>query len=366
MTRRNTKRWLLLAVLINVGAMLACQGNVQNMTVGGIPKYVCPSATPRPTDTPLPPDPPTYPAAFQATLDYSYIDTERTVVNIQYLAQNAGTITLAYSLVYTTGGTASSSVVLAYTGNYAGVQASFPLYLPSPDILAYAQVSIYSALSTLTFTIPAYPFPYYTSPNPPPCCLPPPIYPTPRPTFTPYPTPTLFEMVAPTAFFLEDPIYNYQPPIQLRLRMKSPIQDGMLAFIIPLLSAATWTIEITNVGTVEYDFLGAGYTYVSEVDQGGLLTPGVWPPSHYAATFLGIVEQAYGPQAIQPGQTVTVRVAAWIPAGSHVSKVALLLNPYQSGDPGWATFTPGSGKAGTVIQWTNALNTICKGEIAYP
>lgn len=364
--RHTTKRQLLLVALINLIALLACAGNVQNMTVGGIPKYVCPSATPRPTDTPLPPDPPTYPAAFQVTLDYAYIDTQRTVVNVQYLAQNVGAVSLTYTLVYTSGGSASSSSVVAYTGAYAGTQASFPLLLPPPGTLAYAQVSVTSALSTFTFTISVYPFPVNSSPTPPPCCLPPTIYPTPRPTFTPYPTPTPFEMAAPSAFFLEDPIYNYEPPIQLRLRMKSPIQDGMLAFIIPLLSAATWTIEITNMGTVEYDFLGAGYTYVSEVNQGGTLTTGVWPPSHYAATFLNIVEQAYGPQAIQPGQTVRVQVAAWIPAGSHVSKVALLLNPYQSGDPGWATFTPGSGKNGMVIQWQNALNTICKGEITYP
>ncbi len=364
---RKRRALLTLAILVQFTAMLACQGNAQNMTVGGIPKYVCPSATPHPTDVPPMPDPPTYPAAFQATLDYSYIDPGRTLVNVQYLAQNVGTVSLAYTFYFITGGSStSSSITLAFTGNYAGVQASFPLYLPSPAVLAYAQVTLYSSLSTATFTISAFSSPFYMSPTPPPCCLPAPIYPTARPTFTPYPTPTSFQMTAPQAFFLEDPIYNYQPPIQLRLRMKSPIQQGMLSFIIPLLSAATWRIEITNVGTVEYDFLGAGYTYISEVKQVGVLTSGVWPPSHYAASFLGILEQAYGPQAIQPGQTITLQVAAWIPAGAWVSKVALLLNPYQSGDPGWATFTPGSGKEGTVIHWTNALNTICKGEITYP
>jgi len=55
-----------------------------------------------------------------------------------------------------------------------------------------------------------------------------------------------------------------------------------------------------------------------------------------------------------------------VPTNAHVSKVALLLNPYSSGDPGWATFMPSSGKAGTVIYWTNAVNTTCQGEIAYP
>jgi len=368
MNRVNQQRTiaLMLVVWMCAFAALACQGNVQNMTVNGVPKYVCPSATPRPTDIPPPPDPPTYPAAFQVTLNYPFVHPGRTVVNIQYLAQNVGTVSLVYTVVYATGGSSSSSAILAYTGNYPGVQTSYPVYLPPPGTLAYAQITIYSGLSTATFTVTAYPFPYYTTPNPPPCCLPSPIYPTPRPTFTPYSSPTPFEMVAPTAFFLEDPIYNRQPPVQLRLRMKAPIQQGMLKLIIPLFAAAAWTIEITNVGTVEYDFLGAGYTYISEMEKAGVVTPGIWPPSHYAADFLGITEQAYGPQAIQPGQTVILQVAAWIPVESRVSKVALLLNPYQSGDPGWATFTPGSGKEGMVIHWTNTLNMICRGEIAYP
>jgi len=365
----STKRRLLigLAMLFQAGLILACQGSALNMTVSGVPKYVCPSAIPRPTDTPLPPDPPNYPAAFQATLDYDFIDTTRTVVNIQYLAQNVGSVTLSYVLLYTTGTMYSSTpITLAATGNFAGIQASYPLYLPPSSMLIYAQVNVSSSLSTATFTVSAYPFSYSVSPNPPPYCLPAPIYPTPRPTYTPYPSPTPFVMIAPTPFFLNDPIYNYQPPIQLRLTMKSPIQEGLFGFFIPLFAAAAWQIEITNVGSVEYDFLGAGYTYVAEMNSNGVLTAGVWPPSHAAANFLGITEQAYGPEALLPGQTLAIHVAAWVPTNAHVSKVALLLNPYQSGDPGWATFTPGSASTGTVIYWTNAVNTICQGEIAYP
>jgi hypothetical protein len=364
----QNRRWtaVLLATLMGVLAVLACQGNVQNMTVRGIPKYVCPSATSRPTNTPLPPDPPSYPSAFQVNLDYTFVHSGRTLVNMQYLAQNVGTVSLIYSVVYPTGYVFSSAtILLTYTGSYPGVQASYPLYL-SPT-MSYATVTVYSSMyPAQTFTVSAYPFPYYTSPSPRPCCLPAPIFPTPRPTYTPYPSPTPFEMVAPTAFFLDDPIYNRQPPVELRLRMKSPIKEGMFTFLIPLLGAAAWQIEITNVGQVEYDFLGAGYTYVSEMDAKGSLIKGVWPPSHSAATFLNITEQAYGPQALQPGRTMTIQVAAWVPVNAKVSKIALLLDPYQSGDPGWATFTPGSGKEGSVIHWTNATNTICKGEIAYP
>ena len=351
--------------LLLLGAVLACQGDIRNMTINGVPKYVCPSATPRPTSTPLPPDPPTYPASFQVTLDYSYIDPTRTWVTVQYLAQNVGALYLSYSATYSSGATSTSSpMLLAATANYAGVQSSYSITFPTG--IAYGQIYLSSSLSPLTYTIVALTYPYPSQPNPPPCCLTAPIYPTPRPTTTPYPSPTPFEMLAPSPFFLDDPIYNYQPPVQLRLRMKSPVKEGQLALLIPLLAAASWSIEITNVGSVEYDFLGAGYTYVSAVMLNGGTQTGVWPPSHYAATFLGIVEQAYGPQAIQPGQTLTVQVAAWIPVNGHVAQLALLLNPYQSGDPGWATFTPGSAAEKTVVHWQNTTNTICKGEIAYP
>ena len=364
--RQHSRLALLFAGLMLVLAALACAGNAKNMSVLGLPKYVCPSATPRLTDTPLPPDPLTYPSAFQATIDYSFIDPTRSVVNVQYLAQNVGPVSLAYSVIYQTGYVYNSPfITLVDTGSMAGIQASYPLYLPLS--MSYATVSIYNSLyPAQSFTIIAFSVPYFPSPNPPPCCLPAPIYPTPRPTYTPYPSPTPFVMVAPTAFFLDDPVYNYQPPVQLRLRMKSPIKEGLFGFFIPLFAAAAWQIEITNVGSVEYDFVGAGYTYVAEMNSNGVLADGVWPPSHAAAKFLGITEQAYGPEALQPGQTMTIQVAAWVPTNAHVSKIALLLNPYQSGDPGWATFTPNSSKTGTVIYWTNAVNTICQGEITYP
>jgi len=356
---------LILVIMALSFAALACQGNVENMTVKGVPKYVCPSATPRTTFTPLPPDPPTYPAAFGVTLDYSFIDSSRSMVNIQYMAQHVGVVTLSYTIVYPTSSSLPGSPIpLAFTGNFPGVQASYPLALPLT--MNYATLIVSSDGGSQAFTISVSAGPSNPAPTPPPCCLPPPIYPTPRPTYTPYPTPTPFEMVAPDAFFLDDPIYNYQPPVQLRLRMKSPIREGLFQFFIPLFAAAAWQIEITNVGSVEYDFLGAAYTYVSEMNADGVLMPGVWPPSHAAARFLGITEQAYGPQAVKPGRTITIQVAAWVPVNAHVSKIALLLNPYRSGDPGWATFTPGSGKEGMVIHWQNAINTVCKGEIVYP
>jgi len=354
--------WLCMMIL----AMLACQANAVNMKIGGIPMYICPSATPKPTDVPPPPDPPTYPATFQANLNYSFVDPTRSVVSMQYLAQSVGWVQVDYRGTDQGGMTWGGSNGLqnvVFTGVSApGVSSFYSIFIPTNVVTV--QIAVSSSAGSYSFSVTRSFSTVSGNPAPPPCCLPGAIFPTPRPTYTPYPTPTAFSMTS--DFFLDDPVYNNQPPIQLRLRLKSPIQSGSL--ILPFFglgwTAASWTLEITNVGTKEYDFLGAGYMYISEVNIPGTgLKTGVWSPAHDAAQFLGIVEQAYGPKAVQPGETIVVTVAAWIPVKATVSKVSLVLDPYKDGDPGWATFTPGQERIAT---WMNRTNTICKGEIKYP
>jgi len=362
-TGPRTNRCLLLVLLV-FGVMLfvqlACAANPLNMTVNGTPKYICPSSTPIPTAVMPPPDPPTYPYSLQANLDYYFVDPSRNSVTLQYLAQSSGTLFVSYS------GTnadntpwAGASLFLGYVPyGVPGFSSAFSIVIPD---------SVVSALITLqgagSWTVMRSAVILPGSPNPPPCCLAAPIYPTPRPTYTPYPTPTLFEMDAPQAFYLDDPVYNYVGPVQLKLKMRSPITENSFP-VIPLFTAATWTLDITNVGPVEFDFLGGLETYVSQVQMvDGTLKDGVFSPSHLAATFLGITESAYDPQAVQPGQTITVKVAAWIPAASHTTKLNMILDSYYSGDPGYATFTPGSGR---LVTWQNQVNTICQGEIRYP
>src|SRR5258708_29033189 len=92
----------------------------------------------------------------------------------------------------------------------------------------------------------------------------------------------------------------------------------------------------------------------------GTLPAGVWSPSHLAAQFLGVIEQAYSPRALAPGESITAVVAAWIPGTSTVSKISLNLAPYSDGDPGWSTFTPSQNRIAT---WINRKNTICEGDI---
>ena len=358
---RGKMLWsMLLAMTSLVCAMLACAANAANMQVSGVPEYVCPSSTPRPTS------PPTYPTFFVANLNYYYIDPTRNVVQVQYLAQNTGAIYVSSWGTYPDGSVWSSgSAYAGYAGSWPGGYGSYAIALPSGAANASITVTTDRA-SGYTFSVAIFTSPVVSgSPNPPPGGgLPAPVYPTPVPTPTPYSIPPYNN----SFYFLDDPVYSFQPPIHLRMRMLSPINSSTFALPIPFLNiawtAATWTIQITNVGTTEYDFLGAGYLYISEISSpvAGTLA-GVWSPSHEAASFLGIVEQGYDPRALMPGQTLTVTVAAWIPSGSTVTKVSFNLDPYNNGDPGWATFTPTQGRVAT---WINQKNSICVGEIQYP
>ncbi len=165
MRTSHLRAWIaLLAAGLGITlAALACQGNVENMTVRGVPKYVCPSATPRPTSTPLPPNPSTYAQAFGVTLDYAFIHPGRTAVNVQYMAQNVGVVTLTTSIAYPSGIiSAGPQIILAQTGNFAGVQTRYSVSLPLG--MSYATLTVSSSLGAQPFTIGAAPTPLFSAP----------------------------------------------------------------------------------------------------------------------------------------------------------------------------------------------------------
>lgn len=342
----RTKTVFVILWLGIVGAItvLACAAQATNMTVEGTPRAVCPSSTPRPTYTPLPPDPPTYPAYFAATLDYNFVDSTRNVIQLQYIAQHVGEVRVTLP--------DGQSAIVAVTGSGPGVGGTYPIYM-APTTMGgtiYVTAGSFSA----SFLVYRYVGAVGGTPAQPPCCLPAPIYPTPRPTHTPWPTPTLYQLEAPQAFPLEVPVRNESGPVRLMFRMKAIWEKDFP--IVPLFTAATWELEISNIGPVEFDFIGALQTYVSEVDWLGSLHTGIWSPAHQAAQFMGIVEQAYNPTALRPGETITVRVSAWIPQTAHVTKVNFILNVYQAGDPGFATFTPGQER---LLIWQNRPDSNC-------
>src|SRR5260221_9035576 len=124
---RAIKVWMpLLGVTSLMAMMLACSGNAVNMAIGGVPQYICPSATPRPTSLPR------YPSLFLANLDYYYIDPTRNVVMVQYLAQNTGSIYVSSWGTYPDGSVWSSGGAYAgYAGNWPGNYGSYTIALPS-------------------------------------------------------------------------------------------------------------------------------------------------------------------------------------------------------------------------------------------
>ena len=91
----RTKSLILTGIALLIAA-LACSGQVDNMRIENPPRYVCPSATPRPTDTPYPTSTATYPAYFNANLREPFIDAGNRVW-LQLTMQNAGQIYVSYS-----------------------------------------------------------------------------------------------------------------------------------------------------------------------------------------------------------------------------------------------------------------------------
>src|SRR5579859_6999313 len=132
--RRKRKQTLLILLLVMGGltlAGIACAGDAINMAITGQPEYICPSATPVPTNTMPPPSPPYYPPGFLANLDYWWVDVTRSVVNVQYLAQNVGSIPLSYQGIDSMGNFWPGSggpVYIGYAGNWP-TSGSYPIYI---------------------------------------------------------------------------------------------------------------------------------------------------------------------------------------------------------------------------------------------
>lgn len=354
--KKQTALYALAAFAMLLLAALACTAAKQNLDISGLPQYTCPSATPRPTHTPYPTRMPTYPPAFQANLNYSYVDVTRSTVMVQYIAQSVGAVQLSFSGVTDTGTvwTGSSGVLTIGYASYGvpGSSGSYPITLP------YNVTSATIAINGYTFSVVRYPYPYFTSPNPFPCCLPGPIYPTPVPTYTPYPTPTLY--VRTNDYFLGDAIYT-SGTLSVRFRVTSVTGQSTT---IPNLQGNPqniyiWQLEVKNIGSVEYSLFPVGQMYISQiVTPGGTTIDGVWGASLPAARAAHVTTN-YDPVGLQPGQTQTFTLAAFGPVGT-VYRLSYAMDSSQRGSG--PTQVPGT----NIVSWLNAVNTICKGDIQEP
>ena len=337
-------------------AALACTAEKQNLDIGGLPQYTCPSATPRPTDRPFPTSMPAYPTIFQANLDYTYVDVIRSTVLIQYIAQSVGPIQISYSGIDNLGqfwpGSGGPLTIDNAPYGSPGSVGAYPVVLP---------FNVNSAVITIngfTFGVNHYPFPYFISPNPYPCCLAGPIYPTPVPTFTPYPTPT--EYVRTNDYFLGDPVYTSGP---LLVRFRVTQVTGQTVAVTDSQgnpqNVYTWQLEIRNIGSVEYSAFPAAQMYISQVvTPGGSTIDGVWGASLEAANAIGITTN-YDPVGLAPGQTQRFTLAAFGPVGTAY-RLSYAMDSSQRGTG--PTQVPGT----NIVTWLNAINTVCEGSIQEP
>ncbi|MBC7294175.1 MAG: hypothetical protein H5T84_08785, partial [Thermoleophilia bacterium] len=165
-------------------------------------------------------------------------------------------------------------------------------------------------------------------------------------------------------YFVGDAIYTSEQPSGLRLRFRvtdirglpaaEPDRDGQLQSIY------LWTVEIKNVGSVEYDVFPAAQMYVSTIALvSGSEVEGVWGASLAAAEEAGLTPN-YEATDIQPGQTKTFTLAAYGPRGI-ARRIAYVLDVTARGGT-MPTVVPGQ----NVVSWINEVNTICTGEIEEP
>jgi hypothetical protein len=354
-----------MAAVLLFAAALACAGQVQNLTIGDLPQYLCPSSTPRATHTQLATSLPSWPSYFASNVSWYQVAPNFNTIYAQWTGQSAGTVYVSYS-----GSMSTYPYFWAGSGGYFAVDSIpgptktglYPITIPTD--VTYATIGIYAssvAGSSRSHSITrVY---YYIYPNP---LIPPPggapgsITPTPRPTYTPWPTPTPY--VRTNDYFVDDAIYTSTQPSGLRLRFRvtdiydvaavEPDEDGQQRSIF------VWAIEIKNVGSLEYDVFPAAQMYISTITlPSGIETEGVWGASQAAAEEAGLPSSIVITD-IQPGETKSFTLAAYGPRGT-ARRIAYALDT-TGRDPGNPTQVPGR----NIVSWINEVNTICSGDIA--
>jgi hypothetical protein len=365
MTRIST----IIFSLALLAATLACAGTAQNLRIDGLPQYVCPSSTPRPTHAQPATGQPLWPPFFAANLSWYQVAPNFNTILAQWTGQHAGTVYVAYSgyrATYPYTWTGSGGYLAA--GSIPGPTRSgfLPITIP-PDVYS-ASVSIYAsgvAGSLRSYTVTRVGYAIYPNPLvPPPGGAPGSLTPTPRPTYTPWPTPT--EYVRTNDYFLGDAIYTPRQASGLRLRFRLVSIDAM-----PALepdddgqpqSVFVWVFEVKNVGSVEYDLFPAAQMYVSTITLPGEMDiDGVWGASIAAAEEAGFMPN-YELTDLQPGETKTFTLAAYGPQGT-AHRIAYVLDVTARDEGGGIpTVVPGQ----NVVSWINDTNTVCTGEIGEP
>jgi len=358
--------WMMAAVFL-LAAALACAGQVQNLYIGDLPQYLCPSSTPRATHIQPATSLPSWPPYFASNVSWYQVAPNFNTIYTQWTGQSAGTVYVSYS-----GSMSTYPYYWAGSGGYFAVDSIpgptktglYPITIPTD--VTYATISIYAssvAGSSRSYSITRVYYAIYPNPLiPPPGGAPGSITPPPRPTYTPWPTPPQY--VRTNDYFVGDAIYTSEQPSGLRLRFRvtdirgmsaaEPDEEGQPQSIY------LWTLEIKNVGSVEYDVFPAAQMYVSTITlPTGADLDGVWGASLAAAEEAGLTPN-YEATDIQPDETKTFTLAAYGPRETaHRISYALDTSARDGLNP---TVVPGR----NIVSWINETNTICTGDIAEP
>jgi hypothetical protein len=300
---------------------LACGGTANsgiteiNVRVTGLPQFICPSSTPRPTHTPLP------------TLTQPATATQVAIATPMVYATYAPYCNYAATPAYRSACPGDACV----SGTIPMCQMLFlpPLAIPNPPGAWSGGGIGYGPTAT--------PRPTYT----------------PHPTRTPYPTPTPYIVTENYAMGADVYIDGGNNGLKLRFRVGNP-----RVVTTTSRQVAIWDIEIGNTGSLVYNALPGAQVFVSQLRINGQLQNGNWYASAEAirAAGLTVSPQALDIAAVQPGETLVLTLAAFTPSG-EVAGIGWVLDPYSGG--------VGNGVVGgnTAI-WLNATDPSgCTGNI---
>jgi hypothetical protein len=272
--------------------ILACGGlsnvNEQNVRVTGIAQFVCPSSTPRPTDTAI------------ATATEAATSTQ---------------VSVATPMVYLTYAPYCNYSRPAYSQFLCPPQAclgrffSCGTYVTRPE--ATSNPSGFWSGGGVGFGPTSTARPTHT----------------PRATYTPYPTPTPY-IVAENYPIGADVYVGSNGGLELRF------QVGQVR-VVPISASrqvVVWQVVVENRGQITYNALPGAQVFVSHLKQAGQEVAGYWYASSEAALGAGIALDArvLDISEVLPGQTLVLTLTAFTPVG-EVYKLGWLLDPYSGG-----------------------------------
>ena len=88
MKHHRKSTWMIAAIFL-FAAALACAGQVQNLYIGDLPQYLCPSSTPRATHTQPATSLPSWPPYFASNVSWYQVAPNFNTIYAQWTGQSA-------------------------------------------------------------------------------------------------------------------------------------------------------------------------------------------------------------------------------------------------------------------------------------